>query len=369
MVFGGGLSAIKRLRPLWQAVLVCCMVVNLAPLAAQRTFALRSLAMGSAGVALNGSPGPLSINPASLYYQQENQLMLTGMYGDSFLLADHAAEAVLANWQEPSTSARALFSSRFAALSIELEYVLQDRTVRPDQTVRFIANNISKLQLNAAYGNENVAVGIFALGGTALERTVVLDDEAPLLDYLQQTFLERYYPVAGNQYFNVGAGLLVSYEWISMGLATESLFQMDYSTNELVMDAGSIIEDLTVGMGFTTPVFDRDNELNLMVFSFAFDVSNVGDENLRQIHGGLEVKFQLLPSYSIAVRAGYRERQADLASLFALDGSQGFTTFGLGARLGSLDLNLLAEVPLATYQASWDGGDPISYRIGVTMVP
>ncbi|MFA6706871.1 MAG: hypothetical protein WCR91_03140 [Sphaerochaetaceae bacterium] len=356
-------------RLVWIMVFLIHLIILVFPLAADnRTLGLRTLAMGSAGVALTGTYGSLSINPASLLYQEETEFLITASAGDAIIPYDIQSGALLSGWQLPRNMIRALFNSKYAALSIELEYLLSERNVFADY-VAFKANSRSRLQLNVAYGNENVAAGLFAIGGTTLERTVELTEGGAPFDYLQQTFFERYYPVAGSQFFSTGAGLLVSYQMISLGLATDSLFRMDYVSNELVLELGSLIDDLTVGLGFKTPVYDKENELNRIVFSAAVDISNIGSETERELRIGSELLIQLISDYGIAIRFGYREQKPKFSSLFSFSTLNGMGTFGLGAQLGSFELNALLEVPITVFDGKWLANEGLMYRVGLSFTP
>ena len=335
-----------------------------------RNVHLRTLAMGSAGVAVIGSLGPLSINPASLFYQTDTQLMINAVASNTFIPYERQQQQVLPSWQTPSVEARFLFSSRYLSLSIELENELIHRRVSPtNDSVAFVANNYSNLQLNIAYGNENVALGLFARGGTHTERPISLDVNFPVTDYIQQVFFERYYPIPENQFFNAGAGLLLSYEWVALGLATESLFRMDYNSNQLILDAGSVIDDLTVGLAFTSPKYDRFDELNLMVFTAAIDLSSVGNPIRRRLHFGVEMNIQLSPQYSIALQGGYSEVRSSLGSLFSLNGNSGVTTFGISGTIDKFEINTLLEVPISSYDGVWQADEALSFRIGMMWIP
>lgn len=223
--------------------------------------------------------------------------------------------------------------------------------------------------MNIAYGNENVALGLFARGGTHTERPISLDVNFPVTDYIQQVFFERYYPIPENQFFNAGAGLLLSYEWVALGLATESLFRMDYNSNQLILDAGSVIDDLTVGLAFTSPKYDRFDELNLMVFTAAIDLSSVGNPIRRRLHFGVEMNIQLSPQYSIALQGGYSEVRSSLGSLFSLNGNSGVTTFGISGTIDKFEINTLLEVPISSYDGVWQADEALSFRIGMMWIP
>lgn len=360
----------KRLAIIWPLIFML-ISLTLLPLSAtsyQRPLNNRLLAMGSAGVALRDSSALLSLNPALLYYQESSQLMLGFAVEDAIVRSAYQADEILPWMQNPRTTFRGAVSSRYVGLLIELDYLMEQRQISGDQ-VHFQGLNLSKLQLIGAIGNENIAIGISALGGTKLSRAVTLSQDEVLWSYIRQSFFERYYPVSEVPLFQVGVGLLLSYEGLSMAVTSESLFQMDYERNELVLDLEAIGEDLRVGLGYTSPQYTRYNELNPLVASLAFDLSHVFLDEERQVHAGFELLIQLLPSYNIALRLGYRETQATLGKLFTFDGSDGITTYGLGVQLGKIDLSFCLEVPLTAYGKMANLTDPMIWKLGVTWLP
>ena len=331
---------------------------------------LRSLSMASTGIALSDTFDSFYVNPASLFFQEEGLFVVNGSYGDSIAPAAFAADAAdpLPLLQVPENTISALFSSRFLALSIGLEYFLANR-VPGIGSVRYDALNLSKLQLNLAYGWGNLALGFSARGGNVLKRpSINISQESPITDYLKNTYLERY-QVPEGQFFTTSAGLLVSYQWVSIGVVSQSLFEMDYQTNELVLEASTVLDTLGIGMAVSTPPYDRNNELNLIALNAAFDIANIGDDLLRSLSMGVEVKIQLLPEYSVHVRLGYRERRSSLSSLLALNGDEGCTTYGLGVRLENLELQASLELPLVFYvDAVRQIEDVYAVKLGISMV-
>lgn len=328
----------------------------------------RLVAMGSAGVALRGSPALLSLNPALLTYQESSQLMLGFVVEDAILRSAYQAGEPLPWMQRPQTTFRGAVSSNYVGLLIELNYLLEHRQVVQDQ-VSFEGLNLSKLQLTGAIGNENIAIGISAIGGSKLSRAVTLSQEDVLWSYLRQSFFERYFPVSEEPLFQVGVGLLLSYEGLSMAITSDSLFKMDYESNELVLKIDAIGEDLRVGLGYTSPQYNRSNELNRLVATLAFDLSHVFLDAERQVHAGFELLVQLLPNHNIALRLGYRETQAALNKLFTFDGSDGVTSYGVGLQIGKIDLSFSLEVPLTVYGKSTLLQEQMNWKLGVTWLP
>jgi len=331
----------------------------------QRFSDLRTISMGSAGIAFADSSGSPQNNPASLFILNETNFLISTSIGESIVPASYNDSEPIPWMQEPATSLEFLLSNRYVSFSLGLGYTLSDRPPQPgEQVVTFDASNDSRFQLTAAYGWDHFAFGVFARGGNTLERTgIEIREDNAITDYLLQTYLERYEQKADGQFFSSGIGLLLSYPWVSIGLLTEPLFEMDYDTNEFTLDATGMFEGLSVGLAFTSPVFNRNNELNPIAVNAAFDVRDLGDEENRSVRMGLEVKFQFRRDLWVAVRGGYLEYRSFGVSLFDLDGS-GETTYGLGVQWGPATLAVAVGVPLSMYSDASSNG--ISARAGIS---
>lgn len=315
---------------------------------------LRSLSMGSAGIALTEANGTFLRNPAVLHRRVDPLFRIGARYSETIDGNSPPADPI--PWiQMPTTALEMLFSNRFVALSIGLGNVLQDRTIDGSE-LHFTAFNESRLQLTAAYGWQTISLGLFAQGGNRTDRKVVIREGNALTDYLTRTYLERYDEnTADGQFFSSGVGLLLSYQWVSIGLMTDSLFNMDYETNELVLDIADVFDGAALGIAVSSPVFNEDDELNRIVLNAVFDAVDLGSTDLRTVRFGLEGKVQFLSNLWVAARTGYWEfRPADEA-LFAIDGS-GMLTFGLGGRIGNSGIDLVLEVPLDSASVTLTAG-------------
>ena len=315
---------------------------------------LRSLAMGSSGIALFDSGNAFTKNPAALYRTERTQFQVGVRYGDSI---GSSNDDVITWIQQPSAAFDMQFSNRFVALTIGLRNVLneQESPIYTDREV-YSANNLSRIQLTTSYGWEAISFGLFARGGTLTEREVTIRSTRPLLDYLSRTYLERYEPSGdGSQLFASGLGMLISYQWISLGLLTNSLFTIDETSNQLVLDLSDLFNAAAVGLAVTSPKYDRSNELNRLVAIVAFDIADIGDPERRSIRMGVEGKIQFLSDLWVALRAGYREVRPLGEALFTFDG-KGEVTAGLGSLFGDFGIEAVVTIPLDDRQVSVSAG-------------
>ncbi|HHU89338.1 MAG: hypothetical protein ACOXZ2_07990 [Sphaerochaetaceae bacterium] len=307
---------------------------------------LRTLAMGGAGVALADTPASLYRNPATLYHHEQPMFLVEGRFsekvGSSADVNDFAPFL-----QNPSTTLGMLLSNRYIALSIALSNVLENRSLQGD-ALYFEGYNDSRIQLTLSYGWPIFSFGLFVRGGNRSERGVVLREGHTLTDYFRETIFERYRGgSADGQLFSAGFGLLLTYRWISIGIMSDSLFSYDSSSNELSLDLLNLYSGLTLGLALSSPIYNRDNELNRVVFNFAFDLTNLGDNEERSINMGLEGKVQFLSNVWLALRGGYLENMGGEGSPFAFDG-QGVVTMGLGGQLWKVHLDVIALYSLKT---------------------
>lgn len=322
---------------------------------------LRAQGMGGAGVALTGSYSSFPLNPAALHVQEETVFRLSSGWAESIVPSSYEADEPIWWMQKPASLLDFMVSSNHVALSLGLGYSLDDRKSEGNEVV-FNAYNDSRLQLSAAYGWEHFSIGMQARGGNALIRPKIsIHEESAVIDYLANTYLERYQSAPDTRYFSVGAGVLLSYQWISIGMKSDSVFVMDYETNELALRLTDVLDGLSIGLACASPVYTKSNELRRVVVNGAFDVTDIGGSEA-SVRTGVEIKVQLSNDYWIAVRGGYAQRRGDSESLFALDGS-GTASCALAAQLASVTIDLVAVFPVRH-----TGDEAISVKAGLFWV-
>jgi hypothetical protein len=324
---------------------------------------LRYIAMGESGIALYDTPNAFKINPAALFFQ-EPALFSVNMNGsESFFDKSLAGSDPLWEMQNPSTLLEFVFSTRYSALCVGFGFDLEDREVNDSNDgLLFNSYNNSHIQFNVSYGFKALSFGIFLRGGSRLQRLgVSIDSSNSIVDYISQVYLNRYYPSNDEQQFSSGIGLLVTYPYISLAILTNSFFIMEYDSNEVTIDAVTLIEDATMGLALSSNTYNSDNDLNRVVFTSAFDISKIADELLRSIHMGLEVKIQFLKDLYIAFQAGYKETRAIPLPLIGLDGT-GSASFGISSQMTNLFINGALVLPY-----SWFSSTPSSEAAKVQL--
>ena len=297
---------------------------------------LRTLAMGGAGVALADTPEALYKNPATLYHHSLPMFHL-GVHLSEDVGREVVGDDFAPYVQNPSNAFEILLSNRYIALSIALSNILEERNLTPE-ALYFMGYNESRIQLTLSYGWPIISLGFFARGGNRSEREVELRKAHVLTDYFRETMFERYRGGTSDaQLFSTGVGVLLTYQWIAIGIMSDSLFSYDATSNELTLDLRDLYTGLTVGIAFSSPIYNRNNELNRIVFNLAFDLTNLGDSAERSINIGIEGKILFLSTVWLALRGGYVEKRESDSPLFAIDGT-GTITFGLGSQIGRVNL-------------------------------
>ncbi|MFA7396187.1 MAG: hypothetical protein WCY81_04250 [Sphaerochaetaceae bacterium] len=332
-------------------LVVALFITSLLPLSAQvdqmrdyRFSDIRTTSMGSGGIAFDEFHGAFPKNPAVLFRLEEPLFRVATRFSEQATTSSHTTDPV--SWlQSPVAEAEVLFSNRYISLSLGLANVLTQRTVE-DNHLNFIARNISRIQITASYGIKALSFGIFAQGGGETFREVEVRSTSPFRDYIANTYLERYRSLSSDdEAFVSGFGMLLSYQWFSIALMTDSLFRLTYDTNELVLDPSDFFRGAALGVAFSTPQFNQYNELRKIVAKGSFDATNLGNVEQRKVHFGLEGILQLLPNLSFSLRTGYFEFKGEDSPLFTLDGSGTFS-LGLSAHYGNASLDVAAEFPL-----------------------
>ena len=309
---------------------------------------LRYTAMGGAGIALYDSPHAFKINPASLFVQEPALFSVDMTGSESIVPSSLGEDDPLWSMQNPSTLLEFVFSTRYSALCVGFGFDLTDREVNSTgDGLIFDAYNNSHIQFNVAYGFGSFSFGMYARGGSQMQRLgIEIDASTALVDYISQVYLNRYYPSNEDQQFSSGIGILVAYPYISLAVLTDSFFVVDYDTNEVSIDIVDLLEDTSVGLAFSTNAYDEDNNLNPVVFTSVFDICDIADETYRSIRFGLEVKFQFLKDLNIALQTGYRETRATPLSLIGIEGD-GDASVGISSQINNLFFNSVFVLPLS----------------------
>lgn len=324
--------------------------------------------MGSAGVALVASPSSFFFNPAILYITGREKTFLTvsGSYHDSIKPSNFGAHLLNPLLENPFTHLSASFSGNNAALTIQNQVSLNDRQDEEAFT-RYTGLTHTLLQLDWATGRSFFAFGLNVKALAVSQRSPIdIYADRLLSDFIVQTSLGRYETLENEAFISVGIGLLLDYDWFKMGIASDN-FAYALGSDPLQISADEIFQTLDWGFSFSTPTYDSNNLLHLFKLQAALDFVDLGSVETREIRMGADLKLQLLPTWSVSLKTGYREKKQSPTDLLKFDFSQGIHTLGLSFHLGSFTLDMAAEIPMYWYRGQTDPDSTIEAVIALSF--
>ena len=327
-----------------------------------------TIAMGSAGVALSASPSSFFYNPALLYTgaSEKGFFSLTGSYHNSIRPANFRDQLQNPLMQNPFTFLSATFSGTNVALTLQNQISLKDRKDLSGLT-RYRGLTHTLLQLDWATGRSAFAFGVNVKALSVSERNPIdIRNDRILADFVVQTALGRFELLENEALISVGFGLLLDYDWFKMGI-TSNNFAFASGSDPLVISADEIYKTLDWGFSFSTPTYDSNNLLHLLKLQTALDFVDLGSEDTRELRAGFDLKLQLLPTWSVSLKSGYREKKKLPSDLLKFDITQGIHTLGLGARLGAFTIDLAFEIPIDWYRGKTDDDSTVEGMLALSF--
>lgn len=327
-----------------------------------------TIAMGSAGVALSASPSSFFYNPALLYasIREKGFFSLSGSYNDSIRPANFRNNVQNPLMENPFTHLSISFSGRNVALTLQNQVSLNERNTLSDVT-RFRGRNHTLLQLDWATGRSFFAFGLNVKALAVSERNPIdIRHDRILADFAVETSLGVFETVESEAFISVGFGLLLDYDWFKMGIASDT-FAFAKGSDPLQISADEILKTLDWGFSFSSPTYDSNNLLHLFKVQAALDFVDLGSEEKRELRTGFDLKLQLLPTWSVSLKNGYREKKALPSDLLRFDFTQGTHTLGLSAQLGAFTLDVACEIPIDWYRGKTDDDSTVEAFLAISF--
>lgn len=315
-----------------------------------------AIGMGSSGVALASAPSSFFFNPALLFIRdrEKNFFTLSGSYHDSIQGANFRSNLPKPLLNNPFTHLSVSFIGNNVALTLQNQVSLNEREAL-NGFVRYRGETHTLLQLDWATGRSFFAFGLNIKALAVSERNPLdISYDRLLSDFIVQTSLGKFESVESEAFISVGIGFLLDYEWFRMGVASET-FAFAQGSESLQISADTILKTLDWGFSLSTPTYDSDNILHLFKLQTALDFVDLWSEDSREIRMGLDLKLQLLPSWSVSIKSGYREHKKQLRDLLGFDFPKGVHTLGLSAQLGAFTFDLAFAIPITLYLGKPDG--------------
>lgn len=323
-----------------------------------------SIGMASAGVALSLSPASFFANPALLYIREgsESSLYVSGSYEDSVVVSNFQDRLPNPFLENPNSGFCISFSGSNLALTIQNQSSLLDRIDRANST-QYSGTKKTLFQLDWAIGKAPFSIGLNVKALAVSERSPIeIRSDHVVTDYLVETLIGRYEPVESESLVQAGFGVLLDYDWFKMGFASNT-FAYAQGDDPIQISAGELFKTLAWGFSLSTPTYDDNNQLHLLKLQSALDLYNIGSTENRELRFGLDVKVQLLPTWSVSFKTGYKEVKPTPTDIFKFNPGNGIHTLGLSLQLDSFLFDLACKIPLAWY---WGGNDDSS-SVGILL--
>jgi hypothetical protein len=328
---------------------------------------ISTVGSASAGLALISTTSSFA-NPASLYFRDitDSSFYVSGSYHDSIVPSNFTNGEANPLLEAPVSDFCISFSGRSLALTLETQTSLDDRTVDTDST-SYVANASTLFQLDWAVGWRTVALGLSLRAISYSERSpVIVRDSHTVTDYFVGTVLGKYEKLEDASLVSVGLGLLLNYDWFKMGLTSDA-FAYAEGDDSLSISSESLFKTLRWGFAFSSPTYDRSNQLNLFKVESALDLCDIGDSDTREIRFGMDLKLQLLPFYSVSLKTGYRETKPSLSNFFGIVPENGSHTIGISAELDRFAIDLATSIPLELYMGTGDDDTSVAVTLALSF--
>ncbi|MFA7109314.1 MAG: hypothetical protein WC162_09245 [Sphaerochaetaceae bacterium] len=302
----------------------------------------RSLAMGDSSISLIDSSDSFFANPASLFFKEtSNSLRFNTRYSDLFSPDKIKANQSNAWIQNPISSNDIQFIGSNVALSLMLENDMKAEDENEPREI-FTAINSTKIRFSLAFGWDNFAFGLSALGGGKSQRLqITIRKEYTLLDYIMQAYLERYVNIVDSVFYKVN----VSSVWkMNENSKLNFVFGniIDNETNALTFSWSEISQGFSFGYSYEGSKFDAENKLRFLVFNGIVEANNLLDPDKFSLNLGMEISFQLTSLVHFDVRGGLVSGPYSTKTDFE---DKALGTLGIGYTTDLMGINLAVILP------------------------
>ncbi len=315
--------------------------------------------MGGAGLALGLSADSFFANPALLGVTSRKESSFIMTFGGGDELVGHGGRF---RFERPVVDGAISFLAKNIALTIQSRTIFEDFTDGGDVST-YRGDKFTVFQLDWAFSRPPLSLGLRAQAVAAAVRPdITLSSDQLLFDFFVETAIARYDSVEDLSAISFGLGVLLDYEWIGMGVVVGQ-FASSSGEDPLLVDGNSLLRTLSWGLSLSTPTYNTHNELRLFKVEGAIDLINLGSDENRELRGGVAVKLQLLPDWSVSLLTGYRELKKEAKDLLRFSLADGRHSIGLAGELSQVSLLVTYEYPTA-----WYTGDNAVRKSSLTLV-
>lgn len=199
------------------------------------------------------------------------------------------------------------FISKYFSATILTNTYFRNREMRGDYLESDIFNTLM-LQLDASYSFPYVSIGVRIKGGNRLIR-----EDRRLDDFFQavgNAYFSPFEVMPHSEFFSLGGYLSFEYSFFSASFAIEDIVTLRFPDNmsspSIYVGSDAVLDSMEISFALTYPKFNSRGELNFLRPRASYTIyGNPAGAYEMYIVGALE--FQLLPTMSLSVAAGYME--------------------------------------------------------------
>lgn len=303
----------------------------------------RTLSMG--GISVSGTGNEISYfsNPASIYFYNQKQKFIfqTSVFNNH----DEGSSIIL---EKPELYFKGLFIGKAVALGLGGDLYVTDMKVTGSNSRNYTGLRRFDIALSAAYGYGNFAFGGSVYSGSSTSNpNIEIKKDSALADFAVKALFAEHTRLSNSEFVNIRFGMMYNISRLSFSAKSDRL--LSYAGNQKELTFDDALDSVCLGMYYNRDRFRKRGRLNTWVFSAGAEVRNVFEDKEATLNTGAEIGLQLSVDYNVNLRFGYR------SFLEHLD--EGWTSFGLGARLEKFDIGLIYEKPIKH--------DDNTYRIGL----
>lgn len=293
---------------------------------------LQTRAMG--GISPSGTGNSITFfqNPAGVYfYNQTQKFVLQTTFFDT-----HGSDDFIF-FEQPEINIKGLFIGSRIALGLGADSYASDLNIISSELRNYTNFRRFDIALSAAYGYKNFAIGGTVYGGSYSHKpNVEIEKDKAFSHLISKAFFAEHTRVVNSEFVDIRFGMMCKLD--SMSISVKSDKTLSYTGSQKDLSFKDALDTTCFGIYFNRDRYRRRGRLNNWVFTAGVEGNNVFDKDSAQFCAGAEVGLQLSRDYTVSLRFGYNSMMKNM--------DDGSVTFGVGSRLGKIDIGLMCEMPM-----------------------
>jgi hypothetical protein len=310
----------------------------------------RVSALGSTYTAIADDSNTLFLNPAGLRLLAGTDLSVRLDVEDYVLTSVLEDPAAVIYPNSPILGGELLYTSRNWGISAFTEYYM---TIPEDHGENFTIDRVGRfnsMHFGMGFGFGPLSLGANIKASQQAEKTDVPFEDSNIANlgssFVSQVLFGEFNPNPVET-VTMGAGALFTVGSFSLGAYSDTFIDFMYGFDDrLNMDVEQILRELSVGVSYQTPAYDRNGNYHPFQLIAAADIHDFGDDGNREFTMGAEANIRYLEFAQLALRAGYRQPLAGLDDLlFGLEPRLSAVSAGVGVVLPFIKVDASASLP------------------------